>query len=82
MRRGIILTAAFTALSVTGAHAQDWCGFSAQPHAIVQCGYSSLGSCESAIGKGAMCYVNPYLALDTKRARPAATTMTPSAARG
>lgn len=70
MRHGIILAAAFTALSVSAAHAQDWCGFSAQPHAIVQCGYSNLNSCESAIGKGAMCYVNPYLALDTRRPTP------------
>jgi len=71
MRCGIIVAAAFLALSATGANAEEWCGYSARPHAIVQCGYSSLQGCESTIGKGAMCFVNPYFALNTPRASPA-----------
>jgi len=76
MRYGIVLAAAlaatpFTAMSATGAHAQDWCGFSARPNAIVQCGYSSLEGCENTIGKGAMCFVNPYVAINEKRTTPA-----------
>ncbi len=76
MRYGIVLAAAFlatsfTAMSPTGAHAQDWCGFSARPNAIVQCGYSSLESCENTIGKGAMCFVNPYVAINDRRDAPA-----------
>ena len=75
MRCGIILAAAllaatFTAMSTTGAHAQDWCGFSMRPHYIVQCGYSSPERCQNAIGQGAMCFVNPYIALNTRRTLP------------
>jgi hypothetical protein len=82
MRCGIVLAAAltatpFTAMSATSAHAEDWCGFSARPNAIVQCGYSSLEGCENTIGKGAMCFVNPYVAINDRRTpsdsvRPAA----------
>jgi hypothetical protein len=57
-------------MSPTGAHAQDWCGFSARPNAIVQCGYSSFEGCENTIGKGAMCFVNPYVAINDRRTAP------------
>jgi hypothetical protein len=75
MRYGIVLAAAalatsFTAMAPTGAHAQQYCGFSARPNAIVQCGYSSLEGCENAIGKGAMCFVNPYLGMNERRDAP------------
>ena len=75
MRCGIVLAAALTvapltAMSPTSAHAADWCGFSARPNAIVQCGYSSLEGCENAIGKGAMCFVNPYLGMNERRDTP------------
>ncbi len=81
MRCGIILSAAmtamaamaFTSLSATGAQAQQWCGFAAHRGAIVQCGYSSIQGCESAIGKGAMCFVNPYLVRNEDSPRPEAT---------
>jgi Protein of unknown function (DUF3551) len=81
MRCGIVLAAAFlatsfTAMSPTGAHAQDWCGFSARPNAIVQCGYSSLEGCENTIGKGAMCFVNPYVAINDRRTAPADSVTT------
>ena len=77
MRYGIIVAAAFTAtaftaMSPTGAHAQQWCGFSAGRGAIVQCGYSSLEGCENSLGKGAMCFVNPYVAINDRRITPAA----------
>jgi uncharacterized protein DUF3551 len=76
MRSGIILAAAFlatavTAMSPSGAHAQEYCGFSAKPGSIVQCGYSSLEGCENSIGKGAMCFVNPYVAINDRRTVPA-----------
>jgi len=75
MRYGIVLAAAFlaagfTAMSPTGAHAQQWCGFSAKPGAIVQCGYTNFEGCENAIGKGAMCFVNPYVAINERRSAP------------
>jgi Protein of unknown function (DUF3551) len=58
------------AASATGAQAQEYCGFTAHLGAVVQCGYSNRESCENAIGKGAMCFVNPYLVLNTKRPTP------------
>lgn len=79
MRCGIIVaaalaTVAFTSLSATGAQAQQWCGFAAQKGAIVQCGYTSQQGCESTIGKGAMCFINPYLVMNEQRPRNALTT--------
>jgi hypothetical protein len=73
MRCGIILAAAcmaipLSALSATSAQAQQYCGFTAHLGAIVQCGYSTLEGCENAIGKGAMCFINPYLVLNERRA--------------
>ena len=86
MRSRIIFAAALIALpsavlaaqSSTAAPAatpsssqqQQYCGFNPHPGSIVECGYSSRMSCESAIGKGAMCFVNPYIALNERRARP------------
>jgi len=63
---GLVATG-FTAVSPGGAHAEEYCGYAGRPGAIVQCGYSSLEGCESTIGKGAMCFVNPYVALNTRR---------------
>jgi hypothetical protein len=65
---GLVATG-FTAVS-PGAHAQEYCGYAGHPGAIVQCGYSSLEGCENTIGKGAMCFVNPYVALNTRRQGP------------
>ncbi len=74
MRCGILVAAAlaamaFTSVSATAAQAQQWCGFTAQKGAIVQCGYSSQQGCENAVGKGAMCFINPYLVLNEERPR-------------
>jgi hypothetical protein len=76
MRPGIIVFAAaamampLLGLSATGAAAQEYCGFLPHLGAVVQCGYSNRQSCEYTIGKGAMCFVNPYLVLDERRATP------------
>jgi Protein of unknown function (DUF3551) len=70
MRCAIILAAGLTAMSATGAHAQQWCGYAARAKSIIQCGYSSVEGCESAIGKGGMCFINPDYALDSQRATP------------
>lgn len=78
MRRGIIIVAALMAVSATGAQAQEWCGYAAHPNSIVQCGYTSLEGCETTIGKGGMCFVNPYLVLNTRHAAPAAATIVPA----
>ena len=83
MRCGMIFAAALIAVpfaalaapaaapaAAPGAQQQQYCGFNPRPGSIVECGYSNRESCESAIGKGAMCFVNPYLALNERRARP------------
>jgi hypothetical protein len=76
MRYGFILAAAllampFAAISASGgAQAEEYCGFLPHLGAMVQCGYSNRASCENTIGKGAMCFVNPYLAFDERRATP------------
>jgi hypothetical protein len=75
MRCGLILAAGLVAMplaamSASGAHAQEYCGFNPHPGSIVECGYSSREGCENAIGKGAMCFVSPYIALNTRRATP------------
>jgi Protein of unknown function (DUF3551) len=77
MRSGLVLAAAIIATPLTfalpsGAHAEQYCGFSTQPGAIVECGYTSLQGCQNDIGKGAMCFVNPYLVENTRRATPVA----------
>lgn len=87
MRCGIIAAVAFAgtwailSLAATGAQAQEWCGYSARPHVIVQCGYSSLQGCENTIGKGAMCFVNPYVAFSGGRPTPSLAAK-PTIARG
>jgi len=80
MRCGIIFAAALMAMpsAVLAAPAaapnaavqQQYCGFNPRPGSLVECGYSSRESCESAIGKGAMCFVNPYIAMNVRRATP------------
>ncbi len=71
MRNGMILALALTALSATAlsataARADEWCGYATQKDAVVQCGYMSSAACETAVGKGGMCFVDPDLALNTK----------------
>ncbi len=77
MRIGIILAAALTAISATGAHAEEWCGYAAHPHSIIQCGYSSVEGCENSLGKGAMCFINPYLVQNSNSAVPATPVKLP-----
>jgi Protein of unknown function (DUF3551) len=68
---GIILAAALSAVSATGARADQWCGYATHDNAVIECGYTTADQCESAVGKGGMCFVDPDLALDTKRMTPA-----------
>ncbi len=82
----MVFAAAITAMplaaaSATGAQAQEYCGFLPHLGAVVQCGYSDRESCENSIGKGAMCFINPYLVLNTRRPTPEWTEQ-PLIARG
>jgi len=64
---GIILAAALTALSTSAARADQWCGYTAHDDAVIECGYTTAAQCETAVGKGGMCFVDPDVALNSKR---------------
>lgn len=70
MRNGIILAVALTALSASGARAEQWCGYASHKDAVIECGYITAADCADAVGKGGMCFIDPDLALDSKRAHP------------
>ncbi len=78
MRNGIILAVALTALSASGARAEQWCGYADHKDSVVECGYMSVADCQDAVGKGGMCFVDPDVALDTKRANPRPATKSSS----
>jgi hypothetical protein len=76
MRGRIILAVAFCVVAATGARADDWCGYTTRAHAMIECGYSSASECASAIGKGAMCFVDPEYAVNVQRAKSATAPQT------
>jgi hypothetical protein len=63
MRNGIVVAAAALALSATGARADQWCGYTARDNAVIECGYTTAAGCESSVGKGGMCFVDPDIVL-------------------
>lgn len=65
----IALAGALTALSTTGAQANEWCGYTTHEDAVVECGYTTAADCENAVGKGGMCFIDPDLALNEQRSR-------------
>jgi hypothetical protein len=76
-RHAIALAAALTALSATGVRADDWCGYATHDNAVIQCGYTTVAQCETAVGKGGMCFIDPDTALNIKRALPVNATKIP-----
>ena len=72
MRTRILLAAALTVPAVATAHADGWCGYTTRDKAVIECGYTTATQCESAVGKGGICFVDPDYALNAKRATPAA----------
>ena len=68
--RGTILAVAFIVFAATIARADEWCGYATGANAMIACGYSSVAECQSAIGKGATCFVDPDYALIIKRTTP------------
>ena len=56
--------------AATGARADEWCGYATGDNAVIQCGYTTVAGCESAVGKGGMCFVDPDTALNIKRSTP------------
>ncbi|MGB7035189.1 MAG: hypothetical protein WBD71_06660 [Xanthobacteraceae bacterium] len=70
MQKGIVMALALTALSATVARADQWCGYATQKNAVVQCGYMTSADCESAVGKGGMCFVDPDLVRNFTPTKP------------
>src|ERR1700722_3272385 len=60
--------------AATGARADDWCGTTTGDNAVIQCGYTTVAQCENAVGKGGMCFVDPDIAQNLKRAMPVNAT--------
>lgn len=69
IRLGLILAIVLVAASATGAQATEWCGYATKDNAVIECGYTTASDCESAVGKGGMCFVDPDVAQNGKRAR-------------
>jgi hypothetical protein len=66
MRGAIILAGAIFLLTIPAAQAEEWCGYAARQKSLIECGYSSINECQSALGKGGMCFVDPEIALSRK----------------
>ena len=78
MRFGIMTLSALTVMVATSAQAQEWCGYAIHDNAVVECGYTTVADCQTAVGKGGMCFVDPELARNIKhgrRAMPAIVTL-------
>jgi len=69
IRSGLILAAALTALSATGAKADEWCGSAHHDDALVECGYATSADCEHAVGKGGMCFVDPDVVFNAQKSK-------------
>jgi hypothetical protein len=67
VRTGIVLAAVLTVLSATSARADEWCGYATHEDAVIECGYTTASDCESAVGKGGMCFVDPDVAMIGRR---------------
>jgi Protein of unknown function (DUF3551) len=71
MRSAIVLAGAIFLISISVAQAEEWCGYAAGQKSLIECGYSSISECQSALGKGGMCFVDPEVALNGKSHPPA-----------
>jgi hypothetical protein len=56
--------------AASSARADEWCGYATGNNAVIQCGYTTAAGCESAVGKGGMCFVDPDTAMNIKRSTP------------
>ena len=66
MRGEIVLAGIILLTAVPAAQAEDWCGYAEREKSHIECGYSSVSECQSALGKGGMCFVDPDTALNRK----------------
>ena len=65
----IVFAAALSFLTLADAYAAEWCGYPLHAKSPIECGYSSDTECESAVGKGGVCFVDPEYALNGERSR-------------
>ena len=56
MRMVLLLALVASALSASAASAQEWCGY--PDKTVVQCGFSSVASCQQSVGDG-FCFADP-----------------------
>jgi hypothetical protein len=66
----IILVGVILLTAIPAAQAEEWCGYAAREKSLIECGYSSVNECQSALGKGGMCFVDPDTALNRKSRTP------------
>ncbi len=64
MRGGLVLALALVMFSAGHAKADEWCGYATHDNAVIECGYTTAAQCETAVGKGGMCFVDPDTALN------------------
>lgn len=77
IRLALILATVLTAITASGARADEWCGYATKDNAVVECGYTTVADCESAVGKGGMCFVDPELTRNFTPIRPAPSAKIP-----
>jgi len=69
MRSEIVLAGVILMMAIPAAQAEEWCGYAARAKSLIECGYSSASECQSALGKGGMCFVDPDTALRGRRSK-------------
>jgi hypothetical protein len=77
MHRAIVFAATLIAVTTSNADAAEWCGYSLHAKSPIECGYSSDTECESAVGKGGVCFVDPEYALNTRHGTPSLLVVVP-----
>ena len=71
MQRAMVIAAALSVLTLSGANAAQRCGDGSQrAKSLIECGYSSVADCENAVGKGGMCFVDPDYAANARYHMP------------
>jgi hypothetical protein len=73
----IVFAAALSFLTLAEAYAAEWCGYPLHAKSPIECGYSSDTECESAVGKGGVCFVDPEYALNTRHGTPSLLVVVP-----
>jgi hypothetical protein len=70
MHRAIVFAAALIVITTGNASAAEWCGYALHAKSPIECGYSSDTECESAVGKGGVCFVDPEYAANSQYHMP------------